>query len=56
LSDDLDGAIFAAGKRWSSIPKTQTMDAQGVVHALDLQGKPTHTLEQIRADYRKNLR
>lgn len=56
LSGDVNGAIFAAGRRWASVPKTQTMNFQGNVQALDLQSKPTHTLEQIRADYLKKLR
>jgi muramidase (phage lysozyme) len=62
LSGDLDGAIFSAAQRWQSLPTTerQRMDAQGRVrgvnHPAGGRETPTNTLDQIRADYLKNMR
>ena len=62
LSDDVDAAIFDAGQRWQSLPTTMEhmIDrkgrARGINHPVGGKMAPTNTLEQIRADYLKNLR
>lgn len=62
VSGDLDGAIFSAAQRWQSLPTTeeQRMDAhgrlRGVNHPAGGREALTNTLDQIRADYLKNMR
>ena len=62
LSDDVDGAIFSAGQRWQSFPTNadpmidRNGRPRGVNHPAGGKMAPTNTLEQIRADYLKNLR
>jgi len=60
LAGDLDGTIIAASREWMGLPSSaETMiDAKGRTRGIDASKKhaPTFTLDQIRADYWKNLR
>ena len=58
LSDDFDGAVFAASVPWRSLPHQtrQTKDVHGRPYGTGLKNEKTPTLAQIRADYLKRLR
>jgi len=62
LSDDINGAVFNAGQRWQAFPTTteEEIDPNGRRRGINHPAKGTkaltNTLDQIRADYLKNLR
>ena len=62
FSDDVNGAIFNAGQRWQSLPTTaeQKADSNGRLRGINspVAGKEalTNTLDEIKADYLKNMR
>jgi muramidase (phage lysozyme) len=62
LSDDIDRAVFNAGQRWQALPTTtdEEIDSEGRRRGINHPAKGkralTNTLDQIKADYLKNLR